>query len=156
MSLYENIFIIRQDLAPSQVEALKEKFITILTKNGAEVGHSEYSGLRQLTYPIKKSHKGHYLLLNITGDGAAIKELERHMRLSEDVIRFLTVQVEEHSTQPSALMQQPRPPRGNFSPRKDFDSDRPDYKDRRSKWKSSEDKEGSSDRGQPTQNREEG
>lgn len=112
MSLYESIFIARQELSSAQVDALTEKFSEILTKNGAEVGSTEYAGLKQLAYPIKKSHKGHYVLMNVTASGEAVAEMERHMRLSEDVIRFLTVAVDAHQAQPSALMQQPRPPRG--------------------------------------------
>ena len=123
MNRYESIFIARQELSSAQVETLGEKLSSILTEKGAEVGNIEYAGLKQLAYPIKKIHKGHYVLMNVTADGAAIEEMERNMRISEDVIRFLTVAVDEHHTQPSALMQQPRPPRG-FGQR-DFSDERP-------------------------------
>ncbi|MEN8236058.1 MAG: 30S ribosomal protein S6 [Pseudomonadota bacterium] len=123
MNLYESIFIARQELSSAQVDTLTEKFSGILTEKGAEVSRTEYAGLKQLAYPIKKSHKGHYVLMNVTAGGDAIEEMERNMRLSEDVIRFLTIAVDEHQTQPSALLQQPRPPRTYGG--RDFSDDRP-------------------------------
>ena len=111
---YENTFIVRPDLSPSQVESLADKFSKILQKEGAEVGKIEYCGLRHLAYPIKKNSKGHYVLMNITAEPATVLEMERNMRLDEDLLRFLTILVEEHDTSPSALMQQSRSPRDSY------------------------------------------
>src|SRR5688572_4456775 len=105
MALYENVFIARQDMSLTQVEALMERFSNIVTKNGGTVGKTEYCGLRNLAYPIKKNQKGHYALMNLTAPEAAIAEMERNMKLSEDVMRFLTVKVTEHETGPSAILQ---------------------------------------------------
>lgn len=108
MRCYENIFIARQDLAPSQVEALTETFSKIVKDNGGKVTKSEYCGLRPLAYPIEKNRKGHYVLLNIEAPNTLIVELERNMRIREDIIRYLTIQVEAHDEGPSPLLKQSR------------------------------------------------
>ncbi len=104
MPLYEHVFIARQDLTPAQAEALAQKFTDILKDQGGRVTKTEYWGLKTLMYRIKKNRKGHYHLLNIEAPAAAIEELERTMRLSEDVIRFLTVRVEKLDNGPSVQM----------------------------------------------------
>ena len=103
MGLYENVFIARQDLSKLQVEALTNTFVELITNNGGTVDKVEQVGLRTLAYLIKKNRKGHYVLLNITAEPPVIKELERIMRLNEDLLRFLTVRVEEHEKGLSAL-----------------------------------------------------
>jgi small subunit ribosomal protein S6 len=108
MSLYETIFIARQDMAPSQVDGLTEKFSNIIRDQQGAVGKTEYCGLRSLAYPIKKSTRGHYVLLNLTADSKAVQEMERQMRLNEDVLRFLTVLVEDHQDGPSPLLKSGR------------------------------------------------
>lgn len=108
MALYETIFISRQDMAPSQVDGLTEKFSNIIRDQQGSVGKTEYCGLRTLTYPIKKNTKGHYVLMNITANSKAIVEMERQMRLNEDLLRFLTVIVEEHQDGPSPLLKAAR------------------------------------------------
>lgn len=108
LKLYETIFIARQDLAPSQVDALSEKYANVVRDKGGAVTKIEYCGLRALAYPIKKSHKGHYVLMNIRSDHDAIEEIERQMRLADDVMRFLTVIVEEHNDGPSPLLKAAR------------------------------------------------
>lgn len=108
MKLYETIFIARQDMSPAQVEALTEKFSNVITENGGSVGKTEYCGLRTFTYLIKKNRKGHYVLMNITADTKALDEMERLMHLSEDILRYLSVKVEEHETGPSALLKSSR------------------------------------------------
>ena len=104
MPLYEHVFLARQDISAQQVEALLQSFREILEGHGGSVGKTEYWGLRSLTYRIKKNRKAHYTLMNIDAPHAAVAELERQMRLSTDVIRFLTVRVDEHDAAPSAMM----------------------------------------------------
>ena len=104
MSLYENIFIARQDATAAQVEALTDAFANIVAEQGGKVTKREYWGLRSLSYRIKKNRKGHYMLLNLDAPAAAVVEMERNMRISEDVIRYLTVRVDEHEEGPSAMM----------------------------------------------------
>jgi small subunit ribosomal protein S6 len=99
------VFITRQDIAAPQVEALTEHFAKIIDENGGTVAKREYWGLRSLAYRIRKNRKGHYMLLNIDAPPAAVLEMERQMRLSEDVVRQLTVRVEELQEGPSAMMQ---------------------------------------------------
>ncbi|HYC64247.1 MAG TPA: 30S ribosomal protein S6 [Reyranellaceae bacterium] len=104
MALYENVFIARQDVPQTQVETLTTQFADLVTAQGGTVSKKEYWGLRSLTYRIKKNRKGHYTLLNIDAPPAAIKELERTMSINEDIIRFLTVRVDELEEGPSAIM----------------------------------------------------
>ena len=101
MPLYESVFIARQDVSTTQVETLTENFATIVKDRGGEVKKREYWGLRNLTYRIKKNRKGHYVLLNIDAPPAAVLEMERTMRLSEDILRYLTVRVDELEEAPS-------------------------------------------------------
>jgi len=128
MPLYENVFIARQDATAAQVEALTDTFTGIITEQGGQVTKKEYWGLRNLAYRIKKNRKGHYTLLNIDAPPAAVAEMERNMRISEDVIRLLTVKVEALEEGPSAMLQsrsrddRDRPRRGD---RDDRDRDRP-------------------------------
>jgi small subunit ribosomal protein S6 len=104
MSLYEHVFLARQDISAQQVEALVQSFREILEGRGGSVGKTEYWGLRSLTYRIKKNRKAHYTLMNIDAPHEAVAELERQMSLSTDVIRYLTVRVDEHDAAPSAMM----------------------------------------------------
>ena len=105
MAFYECVLIARQDVATSQVESLVADFTKILEDNGGRVAGSEYWGLRTLAYRIKKNRKGHYVMLRIDAPAAAVHELERNMRLSDDVIRYLTVRVEALEEGPSIVMQ---------------------------------------------------
>jgi len=105
MSFYENIFIARQDATAAQVEALTDAFAAILAEQGGKVTKREYWGLRSLSYRIKKNRKGHYMLLNIDAPAAAVLEMERNMRINEDVLRLLTVRVEALEEGPSAMLQ---------------------------------------------------
>lgn len=104
MALYETVFIARQDVPQTQVEALTNQFAEIVTGLGGNVSKKEYWGLRSLTYRIKKNRKGHYTLLNIDAPSAAVKEMERTMSINEDVIRVLTVRVDSLEEGPSAIM----------------------------------------------------
>jgi small subunit ribosomal protein S6 len=105
MSLYENVFIARQDISGAQVDALADAFTQLLADNGGEVKKREYWGLRNLSYRMRKNRKGHYVLLNIEAPPPAIAELERTMRINEDVIRYLTIRVDAHEDGPSVIMQ---------------------------------------------------
>ena len=104
MPLYEHVFLARQDISQAQVEALTKEYGEVITEGGGRVGKSEYWGLKSLAFKIKKNRKAHYSLMNIDAPAAAIAEMERRMGLSPDVIRFLTVRVEQHETEPSVQM----------------------------------------------------
>jgi len=104
MRCYEHTFIARQDLSPQQAQALAETYAGLVTEHGGEVTKSEYWGLRNLAYRMRKNRKGHYLHLNLKADAATIDELERQERLSDDILRYLTVKVEELEEGPSVLM----------------------------------------------------
>jgi len=105
MALYENVFIARQDVPTTQVETLTNQFAELVTSLGGTVSKKEYWGLRSLTYRIKKNRKGHYMLLNLDAPAAAVVEMERNMRINEDVLRLLTVRVEALEEGPSAMLQ---------------------------------------------------
>jgi len=105
MSLYECVFIARQDISATQVEGLVSQFSGIIEEGGGKVASSEMWGLRSLAYRIKKNRKGHYVLLNLDAPSPAVQEMERIMRLNEDVIRYLTVRVEALEEGPSIVMQ---------------------------------------------------
>jgi small subunit ribosomal protein S6 len=104
MPLYESTFIARQDLSKQDVTRLTSLFSDIATKEGAKVVKTEYWGLRNLTYKIKKNRKGHYTMLALDAPSSAVKEMERNMRINEEVIRSLTVRVEEISEEPSPIL----------------------------------------------------
>ena len=105
MPLYESTFIARPDISSQQVDGLAEQFREILTEAGGEIAKTEYWGLRSLAYRIKKNRKGHYYFMNIDAPPEAIDAMEHTMRINEDVIRYLTVRVEEHDPNPAPLTQ---------------------------------------------------
>jgi small subunit ribosomal protein S6 len=105
MSLYECVFIARQDIAAPQVETLADGFAEIITGLSGQVAKREYWGLRNITYRIKKNRKGHYFLFNIDAPAAALREMERQMSINEDILRFLTIRVDELEEGPSAVLQ---------------------------------------------------
>jgi small subunit ribosomal protein S6 len=104
MPLYEHIFIARQDISPAQVEGLTETLQKVVAENGAKVAKAEYWGLRNLQYKIKKNRKGHYSLFNIEGPASAIHELERQEKINEDILRVLTIRVDELDETPSPVL----------------------------------------------------
>lgn len=128
MALYEHIFMARQDVSAQQVDQMIEQFKSLLEENGGSVTKTENWGLKSLTYRIQKNRKAHYALMNIDGPSAALQEMERQMRINEDILRFQTVRVDEHENGPSVMLQKrdrdDRPSRGG--PR----GDRPDRGDR--------------------------
>ena len=122
MSLYECVVIARQDLATPQVETLTEELANIITTNGGQVSKREYWGLRNIAYRVKKNRKGHYVLFNVDAPAPAVKEFERQMSINEDVLRYLSVRVDELEEGPSAVMQSKN--QRDDRPRRDGD-DRP-------------------------------
>lgn len=104
MPFYENIFIARQDISTTQVEALADTFANLVAENGGKVEKREYWGLRNLAYRMKKNRKGHYVLFNLDAPAAAVSELERNMRINEDILRYITIRVEELEAGQSAMM----------------------------------------------------
>ncbi|MFZ5930964.1 MAG: 30S ribosomal protein S6 [Pseudomonadota bacterium] len=105
MTTYEHVFIARQDVSPQQVDALVEAFKSVITEGGGQVGKTEYWGLRNMAYRIRKNRKGHYVLMNIDAAPATVKEMERQMGIHEDVLRFMTLRTESMDEKPSAMMQ---------------------------------------------------
>ncbi|WP_068089393.1 30S ribosomal protein S6 [Polycladidibacter stylochi] len=105
MALYEHVVLARQDISTQQVEALIEQFKTVLEENGGKISKIEPWGLRTLTYRINKNRKAHYVLMNVDAPHAAVAEMERQMGLNEDILRFMTVRVDELDENPSAMMQ---------------------------------------------------
>ena len=131
MPFYENVFIARPDISAAQVETLTESLTTIIVENGGNVTKNEYWGLKNLAYRIKKNRKGHYSLMNIDAPAAALHELERNMRINEDILRHMSVRVDDLDPEPSVMMQSRgarddrggRPNRGGYG-----GGDRPDPK----------------------------
>ena len=104
MAQYEHVFLARQDLSQSQVDALAAAATEIVEANDGKVTKTETWGLKNLAYKIKRNRKAHFVLLNIEGSGAAVAELERQTGINEDVIRFMTIRVDEHESGPSVMM----------------------------------------------------
>ena len=136
MALYEHVFLARQDLSPQQVEALVEQYKGVIEAGGGTVGRVESWGQKSLAYRIQKNRKAYFTLMDIDAPAEAVKEVERQMGLSEDILRFMTVRVEAHEEGPSAMMQRrddrgprrddrgPRGPRrDDRGPRREFDRD---------------------------------
>jgi small subunit ribosomal protein S6 len=104
MALYEHVFLARQDLAQAQVDALAETATKIITDNAGKVVKTETWGLRSLAYRIAKNRKAHYVMMEIDAPGSVVAELERQTQINEDVIRYMTVKVDEHEAGPSVMM----------------------------------------------------
>ena len=115
MRLYESVFIARQDISATQVEAMADEFAEIITSAGGTIQKREYWGLRSLAYRIKKNRKGHYIMFNMKTNSETLKEYERVMGLNEDILRFLNMRIEEVEEGPSIIMQSKneRPSRGS-------------------------------------------
>ena len=139
MPLYEHVFIARQDLSNTQAEGLIEHFSTVLADNGGKVVENEYWGVKTMAYKINKNRKGHYAFLKSDAPAAAVQEMERLMRLHDDVMRVLTIKVDKHTEGVSVQMQkrderEERGDRGGFGgerrERPSFGGDRGDRGDR--------------------------
>ena len=105
MPLYEHVLLARQDVTSQQVETMIDTYKGVIEQNGGRLEKIEMWGVKSLAYRIKKNRKAHFALLNIDAPPAAIAEMERQMQISEDVLRFMTVRVEELDQEPSAMMQ---------------------------------------------------
>jgi small subunit ribosomal protein S6 len=104
MPLYEHVFLARQDISQQQVEVLIKEFADVVSAGNGKIGKTEYWGLKNLAYKIKKNRKAHYILMNLDSPPAAIAEMERRMGLSTDVLRWITIRVEQHETEMSVQM----------------------------------------------------
>jgi small subunit ribosomal protein S6 len=125
MPLYEHVMIARQDLSSTQAEGLIEHFSTVLSDNGGKVVEHEYWGVKTMAYKINKNRKGHYAFLRSDAPATAVQEMERLMRLHDDVMRVLTIKVDAHEEGPSVQMQ-----KRDDRERGDRGGDRPDRGDR--------------------------
>jgi small subunit ribosomal protein S6 len=112
MPFYEHVFLARQDLSTGQVDSLSETFTKIIEGGEGKVTKTEYWGLKNLAYRIKKNRKAHYVMLNIDAPAPAVQEMERQIAINEDVIRYQTVRVDELEGEPSAMMRKERDSRG--------------------------------------------
>src|SRR5690349_23753986 len=122
MPLYEHVYLARQDLSPQQIEELTTQFKGVIEQNGGKIAKEEYWGVKSLSYRIKKNRKAHITLFNLDAPPAAINEIERQERLNEDVLRYLTIRVDELEEGPSAMMRKAdrdREERGERGPRRD-------------------------------------
>lgn len=104
MALYEHIYLARQDVTAQQVESMTEQFKSVIEAGGGKIGKVEYWGVKTLAYRIKKNRKAHFTLINIDAPAAAVAEMERQMGINEDILRFMTIRVEELEDGPSAMM----------------------------------------------------
>jgi len=105
LPFYECVFIARQDITAPQAEGLADQFTKVVEDGGGTVPKREYWGLRSLAYRIRKNRKGHYILLNVDAPAEALHEMERQIRINEDVLRHLSIRVDTLSEEPSAVMQ---------------------------------------------------
>ena len=105
MPLYEHIFLARQDVTSQQVEGMIDQYRGVIEQNGGKVEKTEMWGVKSLAYRIKKNRKAHFVMFNLDSPPAAVAEMERQMRINEDVLRFITVRVEKLDAEPSIMMQ---------------------------------------------------
>ena len=104
MPLYEHVFLARQDVSAQQVEELTAQLKGVIEQMGGKVTKTEQWGVKSLAYRLRKNRKAHYTLLNLDAPSAVINEIERQERLNEDVLRYITIRVDEHEEGPSAMM----------------------------------------------------
>jgi|SRR6476469_11167345 small subunit ribosomal protein S6 len=105
MPLYEHVFMARQDVTPQQVEAMIDQYRGVIESNSGKVEKTEMWGVKSLAFRIKKNRKAHFTLFNLDAPPAAVAEMERQMRINEDILRFLTIRVDALEAEPSAMMQ---------------------------------------------------
>ena len=138
MPYYESVIIARQDMSGTQVEALADQLAAVVEERGGSIAKREHWGLKNLAFRMKKNRKGHYVMFDLDAPSDAIQEMERQMRLSEDVLRYMTIRIEKIEEEPSAMMQarssrddRRRGERGDRPERGDRDrGDRPERGDR--------------------------
>ncbi len=105
MPLYEHIFLARQDVTAQQVETMVDQYKGVIEGNGGKVEKTEMWGVKSLAYRIKKNRKAHFAMFNLDAPAAAVAEMERQMRINEDILRFMTIRVNELDSEPSVMMQ---------------------------------------------------
>ncbi len=149
MPYYESVYIARPDISTAQVDALTESLTSIVGENGGTVTKNESWGLTNLAYRIKKNRKGHYTLMNIDAPAAAIGELERNMRINEDVLRYMTIRVDELDENPSIMLTS-RGPRDARDRDRGRDRDRDRGRDRDHDRKPAAEAQGNEPAGNPT------
>jgi small subunit ribosomal protein S6 len=126
MPSYEHVFLARQDLSQAQVDALAEAAVKIVEDHQGKIARTETWGLKQLAYKIEKNRKAHFVMLAMEAPGNTVVELERQASINEDIIRYLTIRVDEHENQPSIMMRKQERREGRGEGR----GDRPDRGDR--------------------------
>jgi small subunit ribosomal protein S6 len=104
MPLYEHVFLTRQDASAQQVEELTAQFKGVIEQMGGKVAKTEQWGVKSLSYRLRKNRKAHFTMFNVDAPAAALNEIERQERLSEDILRYITIRVDEHEEGPSAMM----------------------------------------------------
>ena len=125
MPLYEHIMLARQDVSAQQVEELTAQLKGVIEQMGGTLAKTEYWGVKSLSYRMRKNRKAHFTLFNVEAPSAALNEIERQERLNEDVLRYITVRVEEHEEGPSAMMRKSdRDDRGDRGDRGEHRRDR--------------------------------
>jgi small subunit ribosomal protein S6 len=105
MPLYEHVFLARQDVTPQQVEGFVDQFKAVIEQNGGQIEKTEMWGIKSLAYRIKKNRKAHFTMFNLNAPPAAVTEMERQMRINEDILRFMTIRVDAFEEAPSVMMQ---------------------------------------------------
>ncbi|HEY7384832.1 MAG TPA: 30S ribosomal protein S6 [Beijerinckiaceae bacterium] len=105
MALYEHVFLARQDVTPAQVEGFVDQFKGVIEQNGGQVEKTEMWGVKSLAYRIKKNRKAHFTMFSLNAPPAAVAEMERQMRINEDILRFMTIRVDAFEEGPSVMMQ---------------------------------------------------
>ena len=105
MPLYEHVFLARQDVTPQQVEGFVDQFKAVIEQNGGRVEKTEMWGVKSLAYRIKKNRKAHFTMFNLDAPAPAVAEMERQMRINEDILRFMTIRVDALDAEPSVMMQ---------------------------------------------------
>lgn len=121
MPLYEHVFLARQDLSQAQVDALAAQATEIIEQNQGKVTKRETWGLKSLAYKIDRNRKAHFVMLNIEAPGSVVEELERQTRINEDVIRYMTIRVDEHEDGPSVMMRKNERDRKRRADREEYE-----------------------------------
>lgn len=104
MPYYENVFIARQDISSAQIETITDSMVALIDETGGRVSRREYWGVRSLAYRMKKNKKGHYVLLNFEAPSSTVLEMERRLRLNEDILRILTIKTDDLPEEPSVVL----------------------------------------------------
>ncbi|RDI59863.1 30S ribosomal protein S6 [Microvirga subterranea] len=127
MPLYEHIFLARQDVTSQQVETMVDTYKDVIQQNGGTVEKTEMWGVKSLAYRIKKNRKAHFTMFNVNAPAQAVAEMERQMRINEDILRFMTIRVDELETEPSVMMQKRDRDERKDRERRERDGDAPAF-----------------------------